>query len=776
MSQSPSLISVSVICHILFLIVSDISLTHASYTEESKVHIIYMGNRPHDDLELITSSHHEMLADVLGSNQASAASMVYSYKHGFSGFAAKLTKSQAQRIADLPDVIQVIPNGFYKLHTTRSWNYLGLSFKSPNNLLHETNMGDGSIIGVLDTGIWPENEAFSDKGLGPIPKKWKGFCESGAAFNATTNCNKKIIGARYFIKGFLAEYGSPFNATEFGDFLSPRDTNGHGTHTSSTAGGSLVANVSYKGLATGTIRGGAPRARLAMYRVCWHGSACSSADVLKGIDEAIHDGVDVLSISLGSDTPLYAEVDKRDIIYFGSFHAVAKGITVVCSAGNEGPSAGSVEDAAPWVLTIAASTIDRSFPTHIILGNNQSFIGQAIYTGKDTGFTKLIYRENLDIGDDRVSYCDFLSQNDTWVAGHMVLCFYKGHSEGPIAAARQSIKKAGALGIIVAKASGKILDDFIDDYPCVQVSYVIGTQLLYYIRSSRNPQVRLLPSKTHIGRPISTSVAYFSSRGPNTITPAILKPDIAAPGVNILAAVVPSDLSFTNEYEMESGTSMAAPHVSGIVALLKSLHPDWSPAAIKSALVTTAWTTDPHSGTPIFTEGDIIKLADPFDFGGGIVNPNSARDPGLIYDMGTRDYHHYLCARGYNNTAISKLVGQVTSCPKNGFSIPDLNFPSITIPDVKGSITISRTVTNVGPVNSKYKANVDSPKGFIVVVKPEILIFDAKTKRISFTVTITTSYKYNTEFCFGSLTWTDGKHNVRSPISVKTEYPELSKN
>ncbi|KAL3512413.1 hypothetical protein ACH5RR_025130 [Cinchona calisaya] len=784
MSQFPCLISVSIICHILLLIVADISLTHASTDDqEGKVHIIYMGKRPHDDVELITSSHHEMLADVLGSKQASTASMVYSYKHGFSGFAAKLSKLEAQRIADLPGVIQVIPNGFYKLHTTRSWNYLGLSSESPNNLLHETNMGDGSIIGILDTGIWPENEAFNDKGFGPIPKKWKGFCESGVAFNATTNCNKKIIGARYFIRGFLAEYGSPFNATAFNDFLSPRDSIGHGTHTASTAGGSLVYDVSYKGLARGTMRGGAPRARLAIYRVCWNGGACAFADVLKGIDEAIHDGVDVISLSLGLDVPLYAEVDKRDPIYFGSFHAVANGITVVCAAGNAGPTAESVLDVAPWVLTVAASTIDRSFPTTVILGNNQTFTGQAIYTGKDTKFTSLIYPENLD---DSARYCDLTSPNSTWMAGHVVLCFYKGHDDNDIIVARDLFRQAGALGIIVAKVSSKTLDAFNDDFPSVQVNYEIGTLLLYYIRSTRNPQVRLRSSKTHIGRPISTSVAYFSSRGPNSITPAVLKPDIAAPGVNVFAAYIPSNLSVTSAYvaseyvasayHVESGTSMATPHVSGIVALLKSLHPEWSPAAIKSALVTTAWTIDPYSGTPIFAEGDKTKLADPFDFGGGIVNANSARDPGLIYDMGTKDYIHYLCAKGYNNTAIGQLVGEAISCPKNGFSILDLNFPSITIPNVQGSVTIWRTVTNVGAVNSMYKAKIDAPKGFTVVVKPRILIFSPNITTISFAVKISTSYKYNTEYLFGSLSWTDGRHNVRSPISVKTEFPELYEN
>lgn len=160
------------------------------------------------------------------------------------------------------------------------------------------------------------------------------------------------------------------------EFLSPRDANGHGTHTASTAGGSFVGNVSYKGLGSGTVRGGAPRARLAIYKVCWDilGGQCSSADILKAFDDAIHDGVDVLSLSIGSSIPLFSDVDERDGIATGSFHAVARGITVVCGAANEGPSAYTVHNTAPWILTVAASTMDRAFPTSITLGNNKTLL------------------------------------------------------------------------------------------------------------------------------------------------------------------------------------------------------------------------------------------------------------------------------------------------------------------------------------------------------------------------------------------------------------------
>lgn len=302
-------------------------------------------------------------------------------------------------------MLQVIPNRFHKLQTTRSWDYLQLSSYSTTNVLHKSKMGNDVIIGLIDTGtvlllsvnmcmsvlcasacihvshqtnpnrwsagIWPESQVFRDEGLGPIPSRWRGICESGELFNSRKTCNRKLIGARYFIKGLLAEYGQPYNSTEYQESLSPRDSSGHGTSTSSIACGSFVANVSYKGLGVGTVRGGAPLARLVMYKVCWnlYGGVCAGADILKAFDEAIHDGVDVLSLSIAPDLP-FPDVEIHNGISIGAFHAVAKGITVVCAAGNAGPSAQTIQNTSPWIITVAASTIDRSFPTPITLGNN----------------------------------------------------------------------------------------------------------------------------------------------------------------------------------------------------------------------------------------------------------------------------------------------------------------------------------------------------------------------------------------------------------------------
>ncbi|OMP02779.1 hypothetical protein COLO4_10835 [Corchorus olitorius] len=631
-------------------------------------------------------------------------------------------------------------------------------------------MGDGVIIGVFDTGIWPESKAFSDEGLGPIPSRWKGVCESGDHFNPSTHCNRKIIGARWFIDGFLAEYGQPINITEDPEYLSPRDANGHGTHTSSTATGSYVRNVSYKGLSPGTVRGGAPRARLAVYKVCWNvlGGQCSSADILKAFDEAIHDGVDVLSLSIGYSLPLFSDVDERDGIATGSFHAVIRGITVVCGAANDGPSAQTVQNTAPWILTVAASTMDRAFPTPITLGNNKTFLGQAIFTGKVNGFTGLTYPEGTGLDPNSASACQDLSLNSTLVAGKVLLCFASVTRRVAIRIAAETVKEAGGVGLIIAKNPTDALVECTDGFPCIEVDYEIGTRILYYIRSTNSPTVKLSPSKTLLGKPVSAKVAFFSSRGPSSIAPEILKPDIAAPGVNILAATSQMDRVMDGGYAIHSGTSMATPHVSGIVALLKAIHPEWSPAAIKSALVTTARTKD-ASNFPLFAEGSPQKPANPFDFGGGIVNPNGAADPGLVYDMDTLDYIHYLCAMGYNNSAISRLMGQAIVCPVEKPSILDVNVPSITISSLRNSVTLTRTVTNVGAPNSIYRAVIEPPTGVIVTVRPDILVFNSTIKKISFHVTVSAAHQVNTGYFFGSLTWTNQIHAVRIPLSVRTE-------
>lgn len=206
--------------------------------------------------------------------------------------------------------------------------------------------------------------------MGLVPSHWKGKCQEGEQFSSS-NCNKKIIGARWFVKGVINEINKPINTSKTGDFLSPRDGIGHGTHTASTAAGYFVEKANYRGLAAGLARGGAPLAHLAIYKACWAIKVgfCADADLLKAFDKAIQDGVDIISVSIGSEIPLFSYNDHRDSIAIGSFHATLRGITVVTSAGNDGPISQTVVNAAPWLITVAATTIDRAFPTAITLGN-----------------------------------------------------------------------------------------------------------------------------------------------------------------------------------------------------------------------------------------------------------------------------------------------------------------------------------------------------------------------------------------------------------------------
>ncbi|KAL4361954.1 hypothetical protein GQ457_04G017040 [Hibiscus cannabinus] len=734
----------------------------------SNVYIVYMGEKKNEDPATTKMSHYKSLSNLLGSTEAAKSSMLYSYKHGFSGFAARLTESQAKEIEAFPGVVQVMPNRIHKVHTTRSWEFMGLNDHSPENILSRSNMGEGIIIGVIDTGVWPESESFNDKGMSPIPSRWKGICQEGELFNSS-NCNKKLIGARWFIKGILDQNQTPINTSNGEDILSARDGSGHGTHTASTAAGNFVENANYKGLAAGLARGGAPRAHLAVYKVCWSFGlgGCTDADILKAVDKAIQDGVDILSVSIGNSIPLFSYLDQRNSIAIGSFHATANGITVVCSAGNEGPTAMTVENTAPWIITVAATTIDRAFQTAITLGNNRTLWGQSVDTRiHNHGFTGITFSDRiaLNASDDSALVCKRGSLNATLAAGKIILCFSQSRTQSIFSAAI-SVAEAGGVGLIFAQYRDDGLDscNFI---PCIKVDYEVGTQILSYIRRSRSPIAKLSIPKTVVGKWLSPRVADFSARGPSSISPAVLKPDIAAPGVDIVAAYIPFGAEKTSGYALMSGTSMSCPHVAGITALIKSVHKNWSPAAIRSALVTTASQTG-SDGSNIAEEGSTRKAADPFDIGGGLVNPNRAMDPGLIYEAETNDYVKFLCGTGFSSKSVSGLTKTKVDCTKNRQKELNLNLPSITIPYLKRKVTVRRKVTNVGPIESVYKSMVQAPQGVKIKVEPGILRFNETTQILSFKVTFFSTGEVYGDYRFGSLIWREPKHIVRIPVSVR---------
>ncbi|EXB94819.1 Subtilisin-like protease [Morus notabilis] len=662
-----------------------------------------------------------------------------------------------------------------QLHTTRSWDFMGLSLSNSDEATPlQLAYGDNIIVGLIDSGIWPESESFQEEpGMKPIPSTWKGKCVKGEMFNPEKACNKKLIGARYYVEGFERSYGL-LNKSGNPEYRSPRDFLGHGTHTASTAVGSIANDASFLGLGQGTARGGAPRARLAVYKACWgkdYMGQCSEADILAAFDDALHDGVHVISASIGSTPPLPELFASSNAI--GSFHAMQLGISVVFAAGNDGPDPGLVSNVEPWGISVAASSVDRKFPTNIIVESNFSIMGESFITSPVTA--KLV---------DPITYftngiCNLnYRKNSKTATGRVMLCF---SSVGPVEAgdAQAAAFGVNASALIFVQAVTKLTgpDPF---RPTVYVDIDQGTKIKHYLALfQRLPTVQIAPAKTIIGKSLAPRVASFSSRGPSSLAPDILKPDISAPGVNILAAwptktpptVVPSDFyKQPVSWNIISGTSMSCPHVSGIVALLKSAHPNWSPAAIKSALMTTAYTRD--SSLDYILNGDSKKVSDPFDIGAGHVEPLKAMDPGLVYDMKTVDYILFLCNLGYSQKQIKALVLSSpeidTSCSRVMKSNANVNYPSITVSDLQSATTIKRTVRNVSPSKfSVYFSSIVKPDGVEVVVWPRVLVFSWSKEEITYYVTLIPKKNSQDRYDFGEVVWSDGfGHKVRSPLVV----------
>ncbi|KAK9281203.1 hypothetical protein L1049_004098 [Liquidambar formosana] len=539
-----------------------------------------------------------------------------------------------------------------------------------------------------------------------------------------------------------------------------------------------MANVLGNG--AGVARGMAPSAHIAIYKVCWL-NGCYSSDILAAMDVAIRDGVDVLSLSLGGfPIPLY-----DDSIAIGSFRAMEWGISVICAAGNNGPIQNSVANEAPWIATVGASTIDRKFPAIVRMGNGKILYGESMYPGNHLRSAgkelELVYVTGGDRGSE---YCFAGSLPRAKVRGKMVVCDrgVNGRAEKG-----QAVKEAGGAAMILANTFLNQEDDSVDAHvlPATLIGFAESLHLKGYINSTRRPMARIEFGGTVIGKSRAPAVAQFSSRGPSLTNPSILKPDVIAPGVNIIAAwpqnlgpsSLPEDSRRVN-FTVMSGTSMACPHVSGIAALIRSAYPKWTPAAIKSALMTTADITD-HSGKPIM---DGNKPAEIFAIGAGHVNPERAINPGLIYDIRPDEYITHLCTLGYTRSEVFTITHRNVSCHEimqrnRGFS---LNYPSMSVIFRHGMTRkkIKRRLTNVGSPNSIYSVEVMAPEGVKVRVKPRQLIFRHINQSLSYRVWFISRNKTGTgrmSFAQGHLTWVHSHqsfYKVRSPISVTWGYKQ----
>ncbi|CAJ1970960.1 unnamed protein product [Sphenostylis stenocarpa] len=724
---------------LLFTLIFTLIINQTYSKKDRKTYIVYMGDHPKGmDSTSLPSLHMTMAQKVLGSD-FEAKAILHSYKKSFNGFVIKLTEEEAERMAEMDCVVSVFPNKKHQLHTTRSWDFIGVSKQ-----IQRTSLESDIIVGVIDTGVWPESKSFSDEGFGPPPSKWKGSCHN-------FTCNNKIIGAKYInIEG---DYGKD-------DIVSPRDAQGHGSHTASTIAGNLVKSASLEGFASGTARGGVPSARIAIYKACWLKIGCPEAETLAAFDEAIADGVDIISISTGFNNIEFFPY-FQSAYDIGSFHAMKRGILTSNSANNLGPRFSSMTTYPPWILSVAASTIDRRFLTKVQLGNGVVFDGVSINTFdlKNKMFP-LIYAGDVPntaggYNSSTSRFCIDHTVDKHLVKGKIVLCD-KIVSPGDIGVL------SGAAGILVGATDAK---DGQTTYalPAAFISLRNFKLAHSYMISSRNSTATIFRSDEDNDSQ-TPFIVSFSSRGPNPITPNTLKPDVAAPGVNILAAWSPLYPISTFEgdkravhYNIESGTSMACPHAAAAAAYVKSFHPNWSPAMIKSALMTTA---TPMSPT--------LNPEAEFAYGAGQINPIKAVNPGLVYDISEADYVTFLCGEGYTDKMLRILTKDHSRCSKHAKqeAVYDLNLPSFALYVNVSSFSrvYHRTVTNVGSKTSSYKAKVVSPSLLDIQVKPNVLSFTSIGQKKSFSVIIEGSI--NADILSASLVWDDGTFHVRTPIVV----------
>ncbi|NUR73783.1 MAG: S8 family peptidase [Hamadaea sp.] len=685
----------------------------------------------------------------------------YDYQTVFNGFTAQLTKAEAARLTKTPGVTGLWANETVQVDTVTTPSFLGLTGDDgvwQKQFGGVANAGEGVIVGVIDTGIWPENPAFAAlpeprPDAATIASKWHGTCDAGTT-GAPVTCNNKLIGARFF-------RGAGQSSIQPVEFWSPRDYDGHGSHTASTSAGNTNVPASINGAAVGSISGMAPAARVAAYKALWEnppGSASEASgavsDLVAAINAAVTDGVDVINFSIsGSTTALFYPTEVA------FFNAAAAGVFVAASAGNNGPGASTVAHIAPWVATVAASTHPRGNQKTVVLGNGARYTGVGVVPGA-VPTSPLVDSAAIPAAGRTVAdatLCMPGSIDPAQAAGKIVLC-----TRGSNARVEKSqvVKAAGGVGMVLANPAGTtgLVGDF-HSVPTVHLEAASGGDAVKAYAATPGATASLTETDpTPVEAPM---MAGFSSAGPSLAGGGdLLKPDITAPGVDVIAAISPAKDG--NNFNAESGTSMSSPHIAGLAALLKSAHPDWDPMTIKSALMTTAGQTT-NFGNPIKASDGTV--ANPLNYGSGHVQPGAAFNPGLVYESGPVDWLAYACA-----------IGQAASVGVDCSTLPvidasDMNYPSISVGDLVGSQTITRTVTNITDRDSKYTPTVVAPAGFTVSVSPSVLKVDAG-QSATYKVTLTRTSAALGAWAFGSITWYDKAtghrdHTVRSPIAVR---------
>ena len=636
----------------------------------------------------------------LQTKQAQAAALVpnaqitYRYKNVVNGFAAWLTDDEFAKLAASPGVRAITVDSARKVDTNYTPKFLGIN--GPGGAWSQVDAGgkaikgENVILGHVDGGVWPEDPSVSDKVdakgkpisshlsgtvvYAPLPAgRYRGTCQTGEGFNPSM-CNNKLIGAQYFNTTFKLAQSLGIvviNPLEYLD--SPRDQNGHGTHTLTTAGGNENVDVVVSGTPISNISGIAPRARLAAYKACWNnaantGGSCFQSDTVAAIDKAVADGVDVINFSIsGSQTSV------RDVVETAFANAALSGVFVSASAGNSGP-ANTVAHSSPWIITVGNSTHDRYTEATVTLGTGGTAQGASFQTqgvsakpliwSRDAGFGAAAEQGSnqalcLGAADGVAALLD-----PAKVAGKIIVCDRGGNVLVNKVANAQA---AGAVGVIIQNTpvSANTTPLITGVLPTVHLPVSAFAAVTAEARKAGGTAA--FGGSFQVTGVVAPVMASSSSRGPNMADPDVLKPDITAPGTDIIAAfanqsitpaqreqIIAGTLIPEPAADMISGTSMSSPHVAGTAALLIQANPTWSPFAIKSALMTSALqSVKLANGTP-----DLNR----WGFGAGHLNPNGALATKVVYDS---DYYEYI---NYYNGAISGRA---------------LNLPSLTYANVR---------------------------------------------------------------------------------------------
>ena len=698
----------------------------------------------------LAAKHDTTLASV------GASKKLYTYGYVFNGFAADLTPAQAQKLAQAPGVLAVTKDEARTRDTSSTPGFLGLS--GPTGVWAATGAtGENVVIGIVDGGAWPEHPSFSDRtgangnatkdgklSYQQIPG-WNGRCVPGAAFSGT-DCNQKLIGARYYNAGWGGNAG--IAAQMPWEYNSPRDYGGHGTHTASTAGGNAGVTATGAAAVFGSISGIAPRARIAAYKVCWEtgaGGSCFTTDSVAAIDQAVADGVDVINFSISGSTTSF-----RDPVEIAFLFAADAGVFVAASAGNSGPTTATVAHGGPWLTTVAAGTHNRKGLGSTTLGNTTTLFGASVATA--VAAKPLIDSTAAGLpGADpaAVALCFAAGDNGggavldpAQVAGKIVVCDrgVTGRTSKSLA-----VQQAGGVGMILVNTSTNSLNADFHFVPTVHLQSTDRAAVKGYAATA-GATASINQAAITLNAP-APFTASFSSRGPLRAGGGdLLKPDLIAPGQDILAGVAPPGNS-GRLFDLYSGTSMSSPHVAGLAALFKQKYPNWSPMAIKSALMTSAGDVlDGPNTNPLVI----------FRQGAGHVRPAAALNPGLVYDAGFADWLGFLCGAQPGGGC----AGVTPIDPSN------LNVASIAIGDMAGAQTVTRKVTNVSGAPVTVSAAISGLSGINAVVSPATLSLQpGETK--AFTVAFTTTTAVPGNYLGGQLTWSGGGVSVRSPIVIR---------